>query len=287
MHTVGLGVLRPALLFASLLALAGCGGSVASGPVQWWHQLEGGRIAQDRPAPPNAEAPYPNLASVPARPAATPAEVRTKIAEGLVADRANAAYGASQIPVMPARPVIVQHPPQLVDASSATMAAAEPPRAAPRGKVASSPLAAPLASAPEMPVMPAAPPTPPSLPGVAQTTAASPPPVAPPVVAAPAAEPVPGVPVALTFAPGAAALPSNAAKALQSLAAQRGSRSIVVTGFGDATGVDAASQEAALALALARARAIAIALAQAGVPEAAIRQDAQALGAGGIARIQD
>ena len=61
----------------------------------------------------------------------------------------------------------------------------------------------------------------------------------------------------------------------------------MAAGFGDAAGVDAASQEAALALALARARAIALGLAQAGVPEAAIRQEAQALGGGGIARIQD
>ena len=149
-HTIG----GPALL-AAALALGGCAGKAGDGPVAWWHQLEGGRIAQDRPAPPNADAPYPNLASVPARPAATPSDVRAKIAEGLVADRANAAYGASQIPLQPARPVIVQHPPQQADASSATMAAAEPPRAAPRGKVASVPLAAPEASTPEMPAMPA------------------------------------------------------------------------------------------------------------------------------------
>ena len=281
---------------AVLLALGGCAGPAVDGPVQWWHQLEGGRIAQDRPAPPNADAPYPNLASVPARPTSTPSDIRAKIADGLVADRANAVYGASQVPLLPAHPVIVQHPPQMADASSASMQAAEPPRAAPRGKVAATPLAPPpdarppdkLASdttAPNMPAMPAAPPSPPSLPGVAQTTVATPPPVAPPVVSATVPEPAAGAPVSLSFAPGSAALPPNAAKSLQSLASQRGSRTILVAGFGDATGADAASQQAALALALARARSIASALAQAGVPDTAIRQEAQALGAGGIARI--
>lgn len=285
-HAAGIAV-----LLSVSLALGGCAGPAADGPVQWWHQLEGGRIAQDRPAPPNADAPYPNLASVPARPAATPPDIRAKIANGLVADHANAVYGASQVPLLPAHPVIVQHPPQLADASSATMQAAEPPRAAPRGKVAATPLAPPPdappadTSAPDMPAMPAVPPSPPSLPGVVQTTAAMPPPVAPLVVAAPVPEPVAGAPVALTFAPGSAALPPDAAKSLQSLASQRGTRTILAAGFGDAAGVDAGSQQDALALALARARSIALALVQAGVPDAAIRQEAQALGAGGIARI--
>jgi outer membrane protein OmpA-like peptidoglycan-associated protein len=53
-----------------LLSLGGC-----AGPVGLYHDIEGGAIAQTRQAPPGADAPYPNLASVPAAPAAvTPAQ---------------------------------------------------------------------------------------------------------------------------------------------------------------------------------------------------------------------
>jgi outer membrane protein OmpA-like peptidoglycan-associated protein len=52
------------------LSLGGC-----AGPVAAYHDIEGGAIAQNRQAPPGADAPYPNLASVPAAPAAvTPAQ---------------------------------------------------------------------------------------------------------------------------------------------------------------------------------------------------------------------
>ncbi len=263
--------------------LAGCGGA-SDGPVQWWHQLEGGRIAQDRPPPPNADAPYPNLASVPARPAVTPSDVRNRIADGLVADRANAAYGGSVLGLQMPRPAARPQP--AADTSRATMAAATPPRGAPRGAVSSAPLppvsidgnVAPLA-------MPAIPPGPPKLPGVAQNTFAVVAPIAPPAPVAPVVAPKAGDPVALAFAPGSAVLPTDAAKALRALAAGRGTRTIRVTGFGDAGAVDADTQQAALTLALARARAIATALAQAGVPDAAVQVQAEAVGAGGVARI--
>ena len=32
-------------------------------PVSWWHDLQGGKIAEERPPPPGADQPYPNLAS--------------------------------------------------------------------------------------------------------------------------------------------------------------------------------------------------------------------------------
>ncbi len=53
------------LLAGGLIGLAGC-----SGPVALYHQAEGGAIAQDRQPPPGADEPYPNLAAVPAAPAA-------------------------------------------------------------------------------------------------------------------------------------------------------------------------------------------------------------------------
>jgi hypothetical protein len=58
--------------FASLcvLTLAGCSSFPSSmNPVSWWHGLQGGKIAEERPPPPGADQPYPNLASVPPKPA--------------------------------------------------------------------------------------------------------------------------------------------------------------------------------------------------------------------------
>ncbi|GAB0112488.1 hypothetical protein [Acidisoma sp. C75] len=55
------------------LLLGGCAGHAPSAnPVSWWHNLEGGEIAQDRPPPPLATAPYPHIAANPVRPAGMP-----------------------------------------------------------------------------------------------------------------------------------------------------------------------------------------------------------------------
>ena len=51
--------------------LAGCSSVPSSiNPVSWWHDLQGGKIAEQRPPPPGADQPYPNLATVPPKPAA-------------------------------------------------------------------------------------------------------------------------------------------------------------------------------------------------------------------------
>ena len=84
---------------AAMVLLAGCSPTEGSvNPVDWWHALEGGRIAEQRPPPPNADAPYPNLSSVPARPVPTDAATRGRIATGLLADRADAAYAGAAMP---------------------------------------------------------------------------------------------------------------------------------------------------------------------------------------------
>lgn len=58
---------------ALMLLLAGCSDVPhAIDPVSWWHGLEGGAIAQDRPPPPNPHAPFPHLAAAPTRPAGMP-----------------------------------------------------------------------------------------------------------------------------------------------------------------------------------------------------------------------
>jgi outer membrane protein OmpA-like peptidoglycan-associated protein len=115
--------------------LAGCS-SVPSAinPVDWWHGLEGGPVAEQRPPPPNADAPYPNLATVPPKPQPPDAATQQRIASGLIADRANANYEASQSPLpdpssRTASPALFggsAPPPPPVDpnAASATMDAA-------------------------------------------------------------------------------------------------------------------------------------------------------------------
>ncbi len=58
-----------------------------------------------------------------------------------------------------------------------------------------------------------------------------------------------------------------------------------MTGFGDATGPEAAAQAGAVPLALSRARAIAANLEASGIPAASIHVNAEAEGTGGAARI--
>jgi outer membrane protein OmpA-like peptidoglycan-associated protein len=89
----------------------------------------------------------------------------------------------------------------------------------------------------------------------------------------------------VTFVTGSAELQSFAVDALKQLAARRGNGIIAVTGYGDATADDPATQSAALTLGLTRAKAMAAALTSAGVPASAVRVDAAAIGRGGAARL--
>jgi outer membrane protein OmpA-like peptidoglycan-associated protein len=86
------------------LSLAGC-----AGPVQLYHNAEGGAIAQTRQPPPGADLPYPNLADVPPEPvglttAQTQAVARrlTPVPAETPATRANpAALAGLALPVAP------------------------------------------------------------------------------------------------------------------------------------------------------------------------------------------
>lgn len=312
-----------------LPALAACS-SNGTNPVDWWHSLEGGKIAEQRPPPPNVDAPYPNLGTVPARPAPEDSAARGKIATGLVADRSNAQYAATlaPLPLPPsaaARPVQASERPSDDQTSGATLDAANgppprvgplgppqpplpntpvtPPRPAARKSVQSSvlsPLPEPVAStstvAPlsdarpaepvsSLPAIADSPPPPPRLPGLAAGTVATPPPVAPPPPPPPVVAALPGAPVLVAFPSGSAVLPTGALGALKALGRQRGTRSIIVNGFGDATTDDTNAQSVALPLALARARAISSGLVTVGVPKAAIQVTAEAQGHGGAARL--
>jgi outer membrane protein OmpA-like peptidoglycan-associated protein len=310
------------ILAAALLA--GCSSMPSMNPADWWHSLRGGEVAEQRPPPPNADAPYPNVGTVPARPPVTPdAATRSRIASALVADRANAqyvgvaapdpskpstapqAFGVGTAPP-PAPPAAPGAPSASLQAATAPPAAAAtpppvpsgpptPPRPAPLGKVAATPLAAPQATASAAPAtdagalnVPASPPPAPNIPGVGvpATTAPTPAPVAPPPKPAPppAAAATPGA-VLVEFPLDSAEMQPAAQDALRTLARIRGGAALQAIGYGDAPAGDPAAQSAALPLALSRARAIAAVLTAAGVPSSQVRLEAEAEGHGGVARI--
>jgi outer membrane protein OmpA-like peptidoglycan-associated protein len=161
---------RVACLLAVLLALGGCSSQSWSSinPINWWHGLEGGAIAQQRPPPPGANQPDPNLASVPPTPEQPDRAALQNIADALVADRANAQRMAAAAPL--GDPSSPSASPDLFGVGTTP-----PPGPAP------APGAAPAASA----TLPAAnaPPAPPSSPAPAQTSAQPSAPVTPPVKA--------------------------------------------------------------------------------------------------------
>lgn len=276
-------------------------------PVNWWHELEGGKIAEQRPPPPGTNDPEPTLSNVPARPAPPDREAMKRLTAGLVADREHAQYAAAGAPLADpssrtASPNLFGSgtlpPPQA--AASASLAAASappasaqpaaapaaPPSPAPIRPVSSAPLAAPeaptepatarAAVAAPMPALPAAPPP---------RAAAAPAP--PPPTADNAPPPRPSGPNATTLAfdPGASVLTPLTAEAVKQAAAHRQGQTIVLTGYGDATSSDPAMQAKAMSLAIARAKALAGALEAAGVPASAIQIGGEAAGRGASLRM--
>jgi outer membrane protein OmpA-like peptidoglycan-associated protein len=215
----------PALV--ALLSLGACSSTPDwANPVQWYKgatsvfdsdkeqpsepKTEEAAELRNRPVP-GAGEPFPNLASVPARPkSVTSADERKRITASLVADRDNARY----VDAPPPRPtVIVPPPPPYVPPSSATSSSSssastnstsssssqQPP--SPPPVPAPAPAAAPPPAASVEPPPPPAPVTPPPRP--TQSSQASPP-QAPSVTAAPrprVADSQPTPPPAATPAP--------------------------------------------------------------------------------------
>ena len=163
-----------AMLVAAGWLMAGCSTLQAVNPVNWWHRQEGGKIAEQRPAPPGADQPYPNIATVPPKPDAPDAEALKKLTDSLVADRTNAQHAAQSAPLAdPSSPTAspdlfgvgtAPRPPPPgppgADVASASMPAvtAPPPPPAPRKTVQSAPLEA-LPAAPDAAVSGAAAPS--------------------------------------------------------------------------------------------------------------------------------
>ncbi|MGH7066328.1 MAG: hypothetical protein ACREFO_07175 [Acetobacteraceae bacterium] len=273
------------MLLLVTAALAGCASAPAAiNPVSWWHSLEGGPIASKRPPPPGAEAPYPNLANVPASPAFLPAPERDQISAALLADRTRATRQAALEPLPDATasdagPSLLTPataaPAPTAGAASASLPAVTRPATAPEpqppAQVQPANVAAAVAA---LPTLPLAPPPPPAIAGVTQPG----PPAAPFVEASPGE-------LRISFPLGSAVLPAADRRRLAALAARRGSADLAVIGFGDADASDTLAQSAALRLGLARAQAVAATLAQSNVPESAIRLGAEASGNGALVQL--
>lgn len=322
------------LALGLLLLPAGCGGSVErfyesklpfDTPIDWWHQLQGGVIAEERPPPPGVGDPYPNFGAVPAKPTPPDAVVRSALSARLAGERDRAERAAAQDPFptpAPARPAVTAvatagPTPVTAGATPAATGATTGTTAAPAG-AAAAPVAptARFEAAEAKPLAPAAPgPVAPPASASLQAAAAStspprqPAPGAPvvsgPVPALPTAPPplpaITGIPAATTapaipkaapqvdavFVEGSAVLRPESDAALRQLAARRGSGGVAVLGGGDARSALPDAQAEALPLAWRRARVLQDVLRGAGVPAAAMHVDAAALARGGIVRLLD
>jgi outer membrane protein OmpA-like peptidoglycan-associated protein len=282
--------------------LAGCSSFEDADPVAWWHDLQGGEIAKQRPPPPGSDDPYPNLATVPAKPAAPDPKLRQQVADALVADRGAAQREAAAAPIppptaapakpaTPAAPAATDAPadPNAVTASLNAASAPPPPKPAPphaapagAGPASAGPGGAqPASVAPadvaasfaNLPPLPDGPPPQASLPGLDPASAAG-------AATRRASEPVP-----VGFLAGSTAMTPAGADLLRVLAATRGAALVSLTGYGEAASKSPDVQAAALSLGLARAQAMAAALTSSGVPAAAVRLEAEASGRGGAARL--
>ncbi len=203
------------MICSLLWLLQGCSAVPSSiNPVEWWHGLQGGAIAEQRPPPPGADQAYPNLGSVPAKPASADLKMHQQIADSLVADRANAHYAATVAPLPDpsspsASPALFGRgtapppaPPTPADAAGASLAAATAPPAPP----AAAPAAPPPLTAAARPTAPAKAPV-----ASVQTTPLAPPPGADvPGPAAPDAAPPPGFAAAPPAPPSIAGAPASA-----------------------------------------------------------------------------
>lgn len=162
--------------------LTGCSPTSSMNPINWWHRAEGGKIAEQRPAPPGADQAYPNLATVPPKPAPADPKALQQLTDSLVADRTNAQHAAQSAPLAdPSSPTASPNlfgvgtapppppgataqgapsgaAPRAASGSAGTSVAsasipavtapAAPPSPAPRKAVQSAPLGAPGATAP-------------------------------------------------------------------------------------------------------------------------------------------
>jgi len=283
--------------FARFLLLApfltSCASEGPTKPEVWWHEEVGGKISKERPPAPGDKDPFPNLSTVPAKPAPVDAGAWNRMTSALIIDRIAANHAAAMAPIpapplAPAamRPVAAQPTPASASANGAS--------AALTGATPSSAPASPSAAVPAPAVKPAAsvtaaigplPPLPteePPRPAIAP----GPPPPAIPVSAAPPPEaPRTTNELNVDFSPNSAALTDGALAAIKSLAATHGDRGIAIVGYGEAVTSDPLGQAAALDLGLNRAQTLASALIAQGVKSREVRVAAEAAGRGASLRL--
>ncbi len=261
------------LVLGAAFLLAGCSDPLG-GPVDLFHDLQGGEIAAQRPPPPGAGLPYPKLASVPGKPVLPAPAFRNGLAAQLLAERDRTERVAADTPlaVVPPVPGAAAAVPAAgagapVAAASLDTAEAGPPAAkggAPAA-VAAGPavgagvtLAGAPADAAGAPSMPDAPPAPASFEGVLAEPAPTPR-ILPAGTAMPAGTQV-------FFADGSAVLAASQTQALKDFLSHRRRQGIEVVGLGSAASDTPDGQAAAVELALRRARAVAAALEAQHVP---------------------
>ena len=209
---------------AAALLLSGCSTTSKSvNPVDWWHSLEGGRIAAQRPPPPNADAPYPGLDTIPPRPAPTDTAALGKISGALLTERANADYAGKLMPVVPPGAAKLPAPPPSDTPSASLLAASASPAAAPRRAAAGGQGSAAQPGAAggarrfrpadiAALTMPDKPPPAPRIEGVPSVTAPTLPPVAPPAPPAAPKASVAGTSLQVPFQPGTAGIATGHGK---------------------------------------------------------------------------
>ena len=297
-----------------VLFLAGCAHRDAiDAPVGWWHQLQGGAIAEQRPPPPGIGDPYPRVGTTPTHaPAVASLDLRRSVTTDLQRQRnlTNRLDANDPIPVVapaPVKPVATPAPAPaapsggssaMLDAAQAPPPSAHASSAQPPAAAADKPAAADADTAPElalpavevqapdasggpvtMPAIPGAPPSSPRLPGLAVSAR-------PPTLGLPASSRHPDYAVApvggttIAFALGTDTMLGGQAGALHAIAARRGSGAIFVHGYGDAAAADPDAQSQAVSVASLRARTVAEALQAEGVPAGSIRLRAEAFGRG-------
>ena len=267
-------------LLAPLL-LAGCHGQ-QEGPVDWWHDLQGGTIAEHRPPPPGADLPYPNINTIPPRPILPSESYRRTISNTLIAQRDDAERLAARNPITAVTPPPPPAPAAKPAAGSETANATLPAAAAPAPKPAPPPaapapapgvrLAGAPADEPNLPPVPDAPPAPASFESVAAQPAPTP---APPL---PVHAPAKGTQV--LFATGSDALDQSEHPVLKEASGLLLHAKVSIEGHGDAADDSPNGQEAALHLAIARSKAVAKQLIVDGVAPRNILLSATAFGRG-------
>lgn len=291
----------------ALVLMAGCAHrDVIDTPVTWWHDLEGGAIAQQRPPPPGVDDPYPKIGTTPvAAPQVASLDLRKSVTDNLVEQRNLSARLNAHDPLPPPVSAIAapaRTPVSKAAASSATLDAANAPASSAHAAqpVAANapdeadlampdvvPTATPAAGAVDaadvvMPQIPSAPPPPPGLPGIA-----TPPEVSYEAPLRPHYAFAARSGEALEFAAGSDVLSPGQSGTLQSVVARRGAGSIFVHGYGDAASDMPRDQAQALTLAALRARSVANVLEKQGVPPGSIRIRADAFGRGATAGLVD